>query len=69
MLTLRSCLRLFSPRSFSHWLSAVPMGPKDPILGVTEAYQADSFSGKLNLGVGTCSHMIFVYLVTSLFYV
>eukprot|EP00468_Gymnochlora_sp_CCMP2014_P008536 CAMPEP_0167747156 /NCGR_PEP_ID=MMETSP0110_2-20121227/4124_1 /TAXON_ID=629695 /ORGANISM="Gymnochlora sp., Strain CCMP2014" /LENGTH=405 /DNA_ID=CAMNT_0007632025 /DNA_START=82 /DNA_END=1299 /DNA_ORIENTATION=- len=30
----------------------VPMGPKDPILGVTEAFQADTNPSKLNLGVG-----------------
>ncbi len=28
------------------------MGPPDPILGLTEAFNADSASLKLNLGVG-----------------
>lgn len=30
----------------------VPQGPKDPILGVTEAFNADTVGHKLNLGVG-----------------
>ncbi|GAB5368412.1 hypothetical protein AAMO2058_001317200 [Amorphochlora amoebiformis] len=38
-------------RTMSMW-SHVEMGPKDPILGVTEAYQADTNPTKLNLGVG-----------------
>ena len=33
-------------------LSQVPMAPGDPILGVTEAYVADSNPKKVNLGVG-----------------
>ena len=33
-------------------LSQVPMAPGDPILGVTEAYVADSNPRKVNLGVG-----------------
>jgi len=38
-------------RSVSCW-SAVPAGPPDPILGVTEAFKADKDSRKINLGVG-----------------
>ncbi|KAF8168048.1 pyridoxal phosphate-dependent transferase [Crassisporium funariophilum] len=38
-------------RSVSSW-SAVPAGPPDPILGVTEAFKADTDSRKINLGVG-----------------
>jgi len=38
-------------RSVSVW-SAVPSGPPDPILGVTEAFKADKDSRKINLGVG-----------------
>ncbi|EKM83835.1 hypothetical protein AGABI1DRAFT_110435 [Agaricus bisporus var. burnettii JB137-S8] len=38
-------------RSVSVW-SAVPAGPPDPILGVTEAFKADKNSRKINLGVG-----------------
>jgi aromatic-amino-acid transaminase len=38
-----------SPPSF---LTGVPMGPADPILGVTEAYNADKNPRKVNLGVG-----------------
>mgnify|MGYP000385808821 CR=1 FL=1 len=33
-------------------LAAVPMAPRDPILGVTEAYVADPNPRKVNLGVG-----------------
>jgi aromatic-amino-acid transaminase len=33
-------------------LSAVEMAPRDPILGVTEAFNADSNPAKVNLGVG-----------------
>lgn len=33
-------------------LSDVPQAPPDPILGVTEAFKADTSSDKLNLGVG-----------------
>jgi aromatic-amino-acid transaminase len=33
-------------------LAAIPMAPKDPILGVTEAYVADQNPKKVNLGVG-----------------
>jgi aspartate aminotransferase len=38
-------------RTLSIW-SAVPAGPPDPILGVTEAFKADKDSRKINLGVG-----------------
>ncbi|KAH8119817.1 glutamic oxaloacetic transaminase AAT1 [Phellopilus nigrolimitatus] len=38
-------------RALSTW-SAVPAGPPDPILGVTEAFKADKDSRKINLGVG-----------------
>jgi aromatic-amino-acid transaminase len=33
-------------------LAAVEMAPRDPILGVTEAFNADTNPGKVNLGVG-----------------
>ncbi len=33
-------------------LAGVPMAPRDPILGVTEAYNADKNPNKVNLGVG-----------------
>ncbi|HSN41391.1 MAG TPA: amino acid aminotransferase [Burkholderiales bacterium] len=33
-------------------LAAVEMAPKDPILGVTEAFNADTHPNKVNLGVG-----------------
>jgi aspartate aminotransferase len=38
-------------RSQSTW-SGVPQGPPDAILGITEAFKADSFPQKINLGVG-----------------
>lgn len=31
---------------------AVPLGPPDAILGITEAYKADTDPNKINLGVG-----------------
>src|SRR5438046_9457369 len=33
-------------------LSAIEMAPRDPILGVTEAFNADPNPNKVNLGVG-----------------
>jgi len=30
----------------------IPMAPPDPILGVSEAFKADTSDAKLNLGVG-----------------
>ncbi|KAJ7070979.1 glutamic oxaloacetic transaminase AAT1 [Mycena amicta] len=38
-------------RTLSVW-SAVPSGPPDPILGVSEAFKADKDPRKINLGVG-----------------
>ncbi|KAK9453517.1 pyridoxal phosphate-dependent transferase [Dipodascopsis uninucleata] len=38
-------------RSLSAW-AQVPQGPPDAILGITEAFKADSFKEKINLGVG-----------------
>ena len=35
----------------STW-SSVQQGPPDAILGITEAFKADSFGEKINLGVG-----------------
>jgi aspartate aminotransferase, mitochondrial len=32
--------------------SAVPLGPPDAILGITEAFKADEAAEKINLGVG-----------------
>ncbi|KZV99071.1 PLP-dependent transferase [Exidia glandulosa HHB12029] len=53
MLALRRlpAARLVGLRSISAW-SAVPAGPPDPILGVTEAFKADKDPRKINLGVG-----------------
>ncbi len=41
-----------STRSFLH---AIPLAPKDPILGMTETFQADTRTYKINLGVGVYS--------------
>ncbi|KAK9449990.1 aspartate transaminase [Limtongia smithiae] len=38
-------------RASSVW-AKVPQGPPDAILGITEAYKADKFTEKINLGVG-----------------
>ncbi|KAJ5991008.1 hypothetical protein N7522_011215 [Penicillium canescens] len=38
-------------RQASAWAN-VPQGPPDAILGITEAFKADSFKEKINLGVG-----------------
>ena len=32
--------------------SAIEMAPRDPILGITEAFNADKNPAKVNLGVG-----------------
>jgi aromatic-amino-acid transaminase len=44
--------RLTEPHMHSSPFAAVDMAPRDPILGVTEAYNADSNPKKVNLGVG-----------------
>lgn len=54
--------RVYALRPLVHFLNhdnmndslfaAVDMAPRDPILGVTEAYNADSNPNKVNLGVG-----------------
>ena len=36
----------------SSLFSAIPLAPKDPILGITEAFNADTRADKANLGVG-----------------
>jgi aromatic-amino-acid transaminase len=36
-------------------LPAIPMAPRDPILGITEAFRADENPNKTNLGVGVYS--------------
>lgn len=38
-------------RSMSSWWRSVDPAPKDPILGVTEAFLADSSPNKVNVGV------------------
>lgn len=41
-----------SVASSSHWWKTVEQAPRDPILGVTEAFLADRNPDKINLGVG-----------------
>ncbi|KAJ3236963.1 aspartate transaminase aat1 [Chytriomyces hyalinus] len=49
--SLRSWNNVATARSISQW-AKVPQGPPDPILGVSEAFKADTNSKKMNLGVG-----------------
>jgi aspartate aminotransferase, mitochondrial len=44
-------MRAVATRSASTWAN-VSQGPPDAILGITEAFKADSFKEKINLGVG-----------------
>ena len=46
-----NALRIQGLRAASAWAN-VPQGPPDAILGITEAFKADKFSEKINLGVG-----------------
>lgn len=39
-------------RVFASTWANVKQGPPDAILGITEAFKADSFAEKINLGVG-----------------
>ncbi|CAF2096484.1 BnaA05g11710D [Brassica napus] len=43
---------IFGLRSMSSWWKNVEPAPKDPILGVTEAFLADPSPDKVNVGVG-----------------
>ena len=43
--------QMTSPASASIF-SAIDMAPRDPILGITEAFNADTNPAKINLGVG-----------------
>jgi len=47
----RTIQPLITKRAASFW-AGVPMGPPDPILGVSEAFKKDSNPNKMNLGVG-----------------
>ncbi|KAG8758406.1 aspartate transaminase aat1, partial [Serendipita sp. 396] len=55
MLRARLASRIFTkpvPRVFASTWAGVPAGPPDPILGVTEAFKANTSPKKINLGVG-----------------
>src|SRR2546421_3275778 len=41
-----------SPSPLASLLASVPMAPRDPMLGVSEAFHADPNPNKVNLGVG-----------------
>ena len=41
----------------------VKQGPPDAILGITEAFKADSFGEKINLGVGAYRRMPFQKMI------
>lgn len=47
----RQTITLNIARASSTWAN-IPQGPPDAILGITEAFKADSFEKKINLGVG-----------------
>ncbi|KAI8967603.1 aspartate aminotransferase [Mycotypha africana] len=49
--TFKPTTRIASRAFVSTW-NAVPQGPPDAILGVTEAYKKDTSPNKMNLGVG-----------------
>lgn len=49
--SVRSSIARNAFRCASAWAS-VPQGPPDAILGITEAFKADSHAEKINLGVG-----------------
>jgi aspartate aminotransferase, mitochondrial len=53
------CLRAVVSRPASTW-AKVAQGPPDAILGITEAFKADSFKEKINLGVGAYREQILV---------
>ncbi|CEG81320.1 Putative Aspartate aminotransferase [Rhizopus microsporus] len=44
--------KFMASRAFVSTWNAVPQGPPDAILGVTEAYKKDQSPNKMNLGVG-----------------
>ncbi|KAG9409848.1 Aspartate aminotransferase, mitochondrial [Aphanomyces cochlioides] len=48
-IALKASRRTFSSKS---WLASVPMGPADPILGLTEKFNKDTDPRKVSLGVG-----------------
>lgn len=37
--------------AFTCW-NEIPLGPADPVLGITEKFKKDSFDKKINLGIG-----------------
>lgn len=50
--TQRTTLAVAAGRAAASTWANVPQGPPDAILGITEAFKADSFDKKINLGVG-----------------
>lgn len=50
----------FATRSMSSWWTDVEPAAKDPILGVTEAFLADTHPDKVNVGVVSVSESVFL---------
>lgn len=48
----QATLKVLAGRAAVSTWSTVPQGPPDAILGITEAFKADKFDKKINLGVG-----------------
>lgn len=48
----RGQAQTFIRSAYASTWSGVQQGPPDAILGITEAFKADSFGEKINLGVG-----------------
>lgn len=49
-----ACIHTSAPEQKSDWFGHVPMAKKDPILGVSESYQADPSPKKISVGVVRC---------------
>ena len=47
----RACQSTFR-RSMASWSDGIPMGPPDPILGLSDQFAKDTFPQKISLGVG-----------------
>lgn len=52
-----------SSRSISSWWKHVEPAPKDPILGVTEAFLADPSPHKVNVGVVSLCFMSLIVII------
>eukprot|EP01051_Picozoa_sp_SAG22_P014104 SAG22_NODE_1667_length_3851_cov_1.673774_1_plen_428_part_00 len=50
--TRASCFSSTAKRCLASWTDGIPMGPADPILGLSEQFAKDTFPQKISLGVG-----------------